>query len=122
MNTKVESQSSALDVVKIVAAVLIVLGAIVAYYQFADLSRLIRVPGLIVAVALAAVVALQTEQGRTLAGFIREAHIEVRKVVWPTRQETIQTTLVVVAVVVVAALLLWAFDWLLGGLIRYIID
>ena len=62
----------------------------------------------------------QTSKGLQLWSFIKGARIELRKVVWPTRQETIQTTLVVVAMVVVAALILWGIDtlffWLVGWL------
>ncbi len=122
MNSKVETPTSALDVVKIVVAALIVLGAVVAYYRFADLNPILRVAGLIVAVVVAIVIALTSEPGGKLLGFIRESQQEVRKVVWPTRQETVQTTGVVIAVVIIAALFLWAFDWVLGGVIRFLMS
>ena len=64
-------------------------------------------------------VASQTEKGRSITGFISDSQVEVRKVVWPTRQETIQTTVVVMIVVVLAALFLWLLDLLLGGLIQW---
>jgi preprotein translocase subunit SecE len=122
MNSKVETQTSALDVVKIVVAVLIVLAAIAAYYRFADWNVILRVGAVIVAVALAAVIALTTEQGKRLTSFVREAQTEIRQVVWPTRQETIQTTGVVIAVVIIAALFLWVFDWVLGGMVRFLMS
>ncbi len=58
----------------------------------------------------AAVIAFQTSQGRKAWDFIQEARMELRKVVWPTRQEVIQTTLLIIAMVVITSLLLWAVD------------
>jgi len=66
-------------------------------------------------------IALQTDQGRTLWNFVQDAQIEVRKVVWPTRQETIQTTFLVFIVVIITALILWGLDTLLGWAIRGLI-
>ena len=60
-------------------------------------------------------------KGRQLAGFTREAQIEVRKVVWPTRQETTQTTLIVIMVVIIFALLLWVLDLIFSGLVQMLI-
>jgi len=59
-------------------------------------------------------------QGRELAGFFRESQNEVRRVVWPTRQETVQTTLIVLATVVVVACVLWLFDAFLGRAVRWL--
>ncbi len=53
---------------------------------------------------------LQTAAGRKSWEFLREARMELRKVVWPTRQETVQTTLIVMAMVIVVALVLWGID------------
>jgi preprotein translocase subunit SecE len=90
-----------------------------AYYS--DQSLLYRVLALIVLGAAAAGMALQTAKGAVALAFLRDARTEVRKVVWPTHQETTQTTLVVVAVVFVMALILWALDALLGWLASLLI-
>jgi preprotein translocase subunit SecE len=74
--------------------------------------------GLLVVSGGAAAIALQTAPGRALWEFIADARMEVRKVVWPTRQETIQTTLIVMAMVVVVGLVLWLFDTILMGILR----
>ena len=63
---------------------------------------------------MAIFVALQTEKGQMFWGLLRDAKAEVRKVVWPTRQETVQTTMIVVVVVLVMSLILWLLDSLLG--------
>ena len=120
MSTKAETDTSTLDTVKLAAAVLILMGALVGFYYYADVSKLARVVGLIAAVGMAAAIALQTDRGRTLASFVKEAQIEVRKVVWPTRQETVQTTLVVMVVVVIIAIFLWLLDMALGGIVSQV--
>jgi preprotein translocase subunit SecE len=79
---------------------------------------LLRVLALVGTVVVSAVIASQTERGRQVTGFLKDAQVEVRKVVWPTRQEAIQTTAVVLVVVLVAALFLWALDAGLSKLIR----
>lgn len=119
MSTKAEAPSSALDTVKLGAALALLIGAVAAFYYFADMSKLVRVIGLVAAVGIAAVIALQTERGRHLTGFVREAQTEVRKVVWPTKQETVQTTLVVMVVVVIIAIFLWLLDMALGGIVSF---
>ncbi|MBI2799005.1 MAG: preprotein translocase subunit SecE [Gammaproteobacteria bacterium] len=120
MNSNVESSPPALDTAKLVFALALLVSALAAFYFFAEWPKLTRVVGLLVAIGIAVGVASQTVKGRSIAAFIGDAQIEVRKVVWPTRQETIQTTVVVMIVVVVAAIFLWLLDVLLGGLIQWL--
>ena len=114
MNTKVESASGKLDFLKLVIAVAILISAMVAFYIYEDQSQLLRVVGLLAAAGVSIAIALQTDQGRNLWAFIQDAQIEVRKVVWPTRQETVNTTLIVIVVVILASLILFGLDWFLG--------
>ena len=109
------------DLVKLVIAALIVIAAVAGFYIFADQSTPLRVAGLLVATGVAAWIGLQTEPGRNLWNFLQDAQVEVRKVVWPTRQETTQTTLLVIAVVILAALILWGLDSVLSWAIRLLI-
>jgi preprotein translocase subunit SecE len=88
------------------------------FYHFAAYSALLRVVGLLVTAGIAAAIALQTAQGRRLWEFAGDARTEVRKVVWPTRQETIQTTLVVIVMVLILGIILWLFDMMLMGILR----
>jgi preprotein translocase subunit SecE len=120
MNSNVETSHAVLDTVKLAVALVLVLAGIAAFYVYADASKLIRVLGLVGAVIVAIFVALQTAQGRTLAAFGSDVQVEVRKVVWPTRQETLQTTLAVLVVVVISAIFLWLLDMLLGALIHWL--
>ena len=109
-----------MDTVKIIVALLIVVSATAAFYIYPELSLLIRVLVIMAALALSAVIGLQTEKGRLIWDFFKDAQTEVRKVVWPTRDETMQTTLVVVLMVIFIALFLWLLDLLLGWLIGVI--
>ena len=120
MSSEAEAAGSSLDSAKLVAAALLFLGAIAAFYYFADASRLFRVLGLVGAALVALLIASQTAKGRSTMEFARETQVEVRKVVWPTRQETVQTTGVVIVVVLLAAVFLWVLDLLLGGITRWL--
>ncbi len=106
------------DKIKLLLAAVVLVGAVVAFYYFADIMLFLRVVGLLVAVGIAAAIAAQTEVGAGGLNFLRSALVEVRKVVWPTRKETMQTTLVILAMVTVMGLLMWAFDALLAVMVR----
>ncbi len=118
MNSKVETERSGLDTAKLVAAVTLLVAAVIGFYYYADHSLLLRVLGLLAAAGIALVIVAQTAVGGRLLGFAADARTEVRKVVWPTRQETIQTTLVVFAVVIFMGILLWLLDMLLLWAVR----
>ena len=97
--------------IKIVLASLIAVGGLVAFYWLVDRQPfVIRLLALLGAMAVAAVVMFFTETGRTFLAFSRESWEEAKRVVWPTRKETLQTTGVVFLFVFVMALFLWAVD------------
>ena len=121
MNTKVETVAVKLDILKLGIALLILASAIAAFYFYADVSQLLRVGGLLLASGISIAIAVQTEKGRTLWAFILDAQVEVRKVVWPTRQETLQTTAIVIIAVIVFAIILGILDWGLGAAIKSVI-
>jgi preprotein translocase subunit SecE len=121
MNPKAEAQDSRFDLLKwLVVVVLVVVGVVGNQYYSAQ-PILYRVLALLAIAAVAAYVGLQTGKGKAFFVLAKEARAEIRKVVWPTRQETMQTTLIVVAVVLVMALLLWGLDSLLGWLVSLIV-
>lgn len=122
MSTRVEAASSMPDVMKWIAASVLFAAGLVGFYYFADQSTLLRVVGLLLAIALSVAIAVQTEKGRFIWDFMRDSRTEVRKVVWPTRQETMQTTLIVMAVVAVMAVILWALDSFLGFLVSLLLE
>ena len=121
MTVKAEAKGSRFDLLKwLVVAALVVVG-VVGNQFFSGEPILYRVLGLLAIAAIAAFVGLQTAKGQAFFGLAKEARVEIRKVVWPTRQETTQTTLIVVAVVLVMALVLWGLDSLLGWLVSMIV-
>jgi len=114
MNSDIEAGSQKLDTFKLGLALLIIVAGLVCFYLFDDYSLLFRVIGLLVGVGISVAIALQTVKGKEIWGYFRDAQIEVRKVVWPTRQETIQTTLIVIVMVILVAIILWLLDMFLG--------
>ena len=121
MGARVETAAGVPDAVKWAVAVALLGGGIGAFYYFADQSLLLRVIGLLLIAGAALVVAIQTEKGRIAWDFVRESRTEVRKVVWPTRKETVQTTLIVLAVVALTAGFLWLVDALFAWVVRLLI-
>lgn len=120
--SKTEQQTNpALNIVFWVVAIALVAAGVYGNSYFSSESLLYRVLGLIVVAAVAGLVALQTTQGRSFWELLKGARTEVRKVVWPTRQEATQTSLLVLAAVVIAGLILWGFDTLLGWIVSLII-
>jgi len=113
MNAKAETGPSILDTLKLVLAVAFLVGGIVGYYYYEDESILLRVAGVLAGVAVAAVLAMLTDQGRELWRFIQGSRIELRKVIWPTRQETFQTTLTVFVFVLILSIFFWGLDFFL---------
>ena len=115
MNAKVEQASgtSAADIAKLALAALILVGGIAGFYYFADAMQFLRVLGLLAALVAAVFVGSQTALGRSTRFFLKESSIELRKVVWPTREETIRTTGVIIVVVIIISLILGLIDLLL---------
>ena len=122
MTTSTEqSKSSPVDVFKWRVVIAIIAAAVVGTAYFDDQPLLYRVVGVVVAGILAALLASFTDKGRAFIALLQDARAEVRRVVWPTKQETAQTTGVVVLVVAIMALLLWLLDLALGKIISSII-
>jgi preprotein translocase subunit SecE len=96
METREETAPTLFDTVKLIASLAILVGSIVGYYYYASASVLLRAVGVFVGFVVAVVIAFQSAQGQTLWSFIQGSRVEMRKVVWPTREETFQTTLVVI--------------------------
>ena len=108
------------DTLKMLIAGSLILVALVAFYVFANQSLLLRVIGLLVATGVAVAIAIKTHLGAETLEFIQGSRTELRKVVWPTRAETTQTTLIVIAMVVIMGILLWLLDVLLFWLVRLV--
>jgi preprotein translocase subunit SecE len=122
MTTKTELQNSSLDTAKLTVAVLLLASGVIAFYWYEDQSTLYRVLGLVAITIVAVAIALTTGKGRSTVGYLQGSRTEVRKMVWPTRAETAQTTLVVFLFVIIVGIFLWLLDMLLSRLIQIIIS
>jgi len=111
-----EAAGNKLDSLKWVLVALLVGAGIYGNSYFSDESLLYRVIGLLVVAAVALTVAVTTARGDSAWTMIKGARTEIRKVIWPTRQETTQTTMIVMVFVVVCGLFFWALDSFLGWL------
>jgi len=118
MVAKVETHTPRFDSVKWALVVAIVMGGVYANSYFALESVLYRAIAGVVLAGIAVAIALQTEQGKSTWELAKEARVEIRKVVWPTPEERLQTTLIVVGVVIVVALILWGLDSGLSWVIK----
>lgn len=118
MVSKADAQGSRLDTAKLTFAVLFLLVGVVGFYSFEEQSLLLRVLGLIAVAGASVAIAITTGTGKAAWGFARDSRTELRKVVWPTRQETIQTTLVVMLVVILIGVFLWLLDSLLMWVVK----
>jgi len=98
------------DHVKLALGAALVAAGVAAYYWLAESALVLRVLAVLAGIAAGAAVAATSGPGREFAAFSREATTEVKKVVWPTRKDTMQTTAAVFAFVVVMALFLWLSD------------
>jgi len=124
MTEKAQGQSgssSVLEGIKWLVVAALVVTAVAGNSYFSDMSPLYRALGVVVVALAAAFVALQTEQGKAFNQLRKDSMVELRKVVWPTRQETLQTTAIVLVFVLIVALLLFVLDWVLNGAISMLI-
>jgi preprotein translocase subunit SecE len=110
MDTKVEESPTFVDTAKLILAAGIIVAGLFAYYYFGESSQLLRSVGVLVALGVAAFVALQSLQGQWFWKFLQAARVELRKVVWPTREETIQTTIAVLVFAVIMGVFFWLLD------------
>ncbi len=107
-----------IDKIKLLLAVLLVVAGVAGFYYFADQPALVRVLMIVGGLVAAAVVFYLTQPGKAFFSFAGEAREETRKVVWPTRKETMQTTGIVLLFVLVMAIFLWLVDSLLRWLVQ----
>ena len=127
MNTQAEPATSVADIVKQVFSVILVIAGIAAFYYFSadhsyfkEVRLLYRVLGLVAVMLMVFSMVLTTDLGRSVWSFALESRQEVRKVVWPTRDETVRTTLLVFAMVFIVGLILWLLDMFLFWGVRYL--
>ena|SRR5690606_1627817 len=113
MDSKVQDRPTFVDTVKLLAAAGILALAIAAYYVFPDVSVLLRTAAILVAALLSGFIALKSFRGQAFWRFVQGSRVELRKVVWPTREETIQTTIAVLIFATIMGLFFAGLDWAL---------
>lgn len=114
MSANTESQSTpTMEGLKWVIVIALLAAAVVGNYMYGDVSVVFRALGVILLVVIAGLVASRTNKGQTFISFAKESRTEVRKVVWPSRKETTNTTAIVLVATLVVALLLWGLDGIL---------
>lgn len=121
MTANTEEKVYRFDALKWLLVFVVIAIGVVGNSYFSAESILYRALGLLVLAAVAVAVALQTAKGVAISDVVRGALVELRKVVWPTRQETNQTTMIVLVVVFVMAIILWLLDTLFGFIASRII-
>ena len=126
MNSKLEhsrsTQASGADIAKYAVAVALVAAGLFAFYWFANQwATGIRVLALVAGLVAAAAVFMTTGKGAQTREFLNESRFELRKVVWPSRQETMRTTWVVIVVVIVVSLLLAGMDFVIQAVVKWLL-
>ena len=121
MTEQVQENPTVLDTAKLVAGALVLAGGIAVFYVLADqLPIWLRWIIVLASLVLGMLVSLQSAQGKSLWSFVQSSRVELRKVVWPDRQETTQVTIVVFVMVIVLALFFWGLDTILALITRYL--
>ncbi len=98
------------DKIKLAFAVLIIISSLVGYYYWSETSQLLRTVAILASLGIGGFIAIQTAPGKEAWSFAAGARNEVRKVIWPTRRETMQGTLVVIVMVILIGLYIWILD------------
>ena len=99
---------------------LLIAGGVFANYYFSSIAWSIRLAGWLILVAILVLIALKTAAGKRFWVFCKESRIELYKVVWPTRKEAVQTTLMITVLVIIVAILLWGIDTVLLWIINWL--
>ena len=119
--TQDTSESGILDIIKLLFAAGVLVGGLYSYYYFLEVPLPLRVLMVLGGLAAGIIVAMTSTQGQRLWAFIQGARIEIRKVVWPTKQETTQTSIAVFVFTLIMALFFWALDSFLLWLTRTLV-
>ncbi|MDF1581965.1 MAG: preprotein translocase subunit SecE [Methyloprofundus sp.] len=110
MNIQANEATSSIDVLKYFLSLVLISAGVAAFYYFSEYLQLYRVLGIVAVIVVSLAIMITTSVGRSSLAFSREAKQEVRKVVWPSRSETTQTTLMVFAMVIIVGFIMWILD------------
>ncbi len=119
--TQETSESGVLDILKLLTAAFVLVGGLYGYYYYLEWSLPLRVLLVLAGLAAGIVIAMTSAQGHRLWAFIQGSRVEIRKVVWPTKQETTQTAIAVFVFTLIMALFFWGLDSFLLWLTRTLV-
>ena len=119
--TQETSESSVLDIIKLLVAAGLLVGGLFGYYYYLELPIAVRVLIVMAGTAAGVTVAMTSAPGRRVWAFIQGSRIEIRKVVWPTKQETTQRAIAVFVFTLIMSLFFWGLDSLLLWLTRTLV-
>lgn len=122
MNAHVEEATSVADVIKLLLSPVLVIMGVVGFYYYADIQLLYRALGLLAVLGLSSAVFLTTAKGKSLLVFMHESKQEFKRIVWPTKDEAVRTTLLVFVMVTVVGLVLWLFDMLFFTIVQFLMN
>lgn len=120
MSTQLEDATSVADVIKLLLSPILVVLGVVGFYYYADIQLFYRVIALLVILVASSVVFFTTAKGKLLWGFIQESKQEFKRIVWPTKDEAVRTTVLVFVMVTVVGLVLWLFDMLFFSIVQFL--
>jgi len=118
---EVETNKNRNDLVKWILAGIIFAGSILVFYYLDQYPLIYRILGFVGATLIDFVIVFNTEKIKTLRVFAHDARVELKKVIWSTKAEVIQTTVIVFVVVIIMSVLLWLLDKLLGAGIKFLL-
>jgi preprotein translocase subunit SecE len=118
MTEQIETEPSAFDGVKLALSVLVLAAGIAGFYYLGEQPAVVRWLIVLAGFGVACAIAMQSSYGRDFWQFVLASRVELRKVVWPNRQETLQTTLVVLVFVLVSGLFFWLLDMVLAWITK----
>lgn len=123
MNTNKDTKNKKcnFDKIKWILSIIFFVIAISGNYYFKEYNSIFRIIIVFIIIIISGIPILLTKKGKLILVFLREARFEIRKVIWPTKQETIQTTLIIAAVTSLMALILWGLDSILVRFVSFII-
>jgi len=123
MNVSTDSsESGVLDIIKLLLAAFALVGGLYGYYYYLEVSLPLRVLMVLGGLALGITIALTSVQGQRLREFVQGSRVEIRKVVWPTKQETTQTAIAVFVFTLIMALFFWGLDSVLLLITRSLVS
>ncbi|UDG79188.1 Protein translocase subunit SecE [Candidatus Ecksteinia adelgidicola] len=120
INIKRQKKKNSAEKIKWFVISILLIIAVVGNYFFQNLQVLLRVVLNILIIIIIGIMFIITKKGQTLITFAQAAHNEMRQVIWPTRQETLHTALIIIAVTAIASLILWGLDGIFIRMISFI--